>query len=370
MRTWKNIFELLFITLLCSCSTKYIHSSYSPRIVTSYNSFGSYNFAGKSFYIESAISSLLSNDPEFRQYAKYVKEVMQLYGATPTEDKLKADVCMLMDYAISDESYIANVPIPIWGPTGIESIQTNSRITGSAYGNAYAYGNSISGSVYGNLNRNTTTTVNHTYGITGVYTTQRKVEQYRRVMNLYAYDNKNRTGDVKMLWKANMQSDGYKNDLSHVFPFMTYALLGTVGSSSGGWKTETTYEDDYMFLVWKKGYLTQHNITPFPYCDSGRKSENMIIAFVELLSDEVIVVLRKDGYKKHYGISSQLVLEYNGKSVPVSHIDNYKLGSQIWKEHGSRYFRVHFPINVPYSAVINIMENKKNGHFWYGVRLK
>ena len=372
----RNDIVLLLVTALfcgsiCSCSSPVYLDANRTIIETEYNSFGNYNVAGKTFYIESSNNSISSSDLEFRQYAAYISESLILRNAIPTENKSNADLCILMDYAIADESYIANVPIPIWGQTGISSITTNSSTSGYATGSAYKSGDFIYGSAYGRANTNTTTNVNHSYGITGVYNAQRKVNLFRRALNVYAYDNKKRDSK-EMLWKVNLHSDGYKNDLSYIIPFMAYSFMTTVGRSSGGWKTFTTFENDYLFLIWKAGGWTAPTLTPLPRIDANMPDPNISIAFVERLQHETVVVLKKIGDVDNYSFGPEMYLECGDKKVKLSRIDNYQIGKKIRKEIGTRYFSLHFPIVLRASVPINIVEKEGNQirKYWYGIHLK
>lgn len=364
------LISVCFCGLYSSCSSPVNLDANRSMIVTNYNSFGNYNVEGKTFYIEPSSKTTNSSDPEFRQYAAYVSESLILRNAIPTENKSDADLCILMDYAIADESYIANIPIPIWGQTGISSITTNSSTSGYAIGSAYRNGDYIYGSAYGRANTKTTTNVNHSYGITGIYNARSKVNLFRRVLNIYAYDNKRRDSQI-MLWKVNLHSDGYRNDLSYIIPFMAYSFMAALGNSSGGWRPFTTFENDRLFNLWKIGGWSQSNITPLPKGDK-ECTNNVYVAYVERLRNETIIVLKKTGTIGCYSFSPEIYLEYGNQSTRISHIDNYKFGSKIKDEHGTRYFSLHFPIVIDSHAVINIVEKVKKGQgwYWYGVHLR
>lgn len=202
-----------------------INADYHAEI----SSFGDYDMSGKTFFILSGDSRISNNDLEFQYYRDIITQCMLRNKAIPTNNYDSADVCILLDYDITDESYVATRSIPIWGPTGISSITTTQTTTGnvsgygSSYGSASAYssGNSAygygSGSSYGNVSGSSTTRTtqnyNYNYGVTGYREKSYKIDIYRRVFNLYAYDNKIREGEPIMLWRTNVISDGYKNDL-------------------------------------------------------------------------------------------------------------------------------------------------------------
>jgi hypothetical protein len=375
-----NLFNLslllLSTTLFSGCGVTYWNlNSNTPQYVTSVNSFGNYNLIGKTFYIESGDNSVSSNDVEFREYAGHVTESLRLSGATETNDKKNADLCILVNYGISDESYVATIPIPVWGQTGISSIRTTSQTTGSAYGSAYGSGNTVYGSAqasaYGNSTTNTTTNVTPSYGITGYTSVDRKISQFRRVLNIYAYDNK-QPSNPTMLWKTNLVSDGSSSDLRKIVPIMAYCAWGRMGKSNGEWEKLSVYENSYHFKMYKDGQISKPFITSFPKCNSTNAENHMQIAFVMKYSDATIVTLQKTGCISWYSIAPTTYIEYNGQKLLVKSADNIKLGEKISGECGTRYINLRFPPIPANVTTINISEGDdvKNGWKWTGVKIK
>jgi hypothetical protein len=365
-----TLLMVVFLCLLNSCwTTTYLSNGYGDHMTTSVNSFGNYDVACKTFYIESGDKNVSSHDVEFKEYANYVAASLKLQGSTETNDKKNADMCILVNYGISDESYTETIPFPIWGQTGISSISTTSNTTGFAYGSASRIGNSVYGSVYGNSSTNTTTRVNPTYGVTGYTSVDRRVSMFCRFLNIYAYDNK-QTSDATMLWKTNLTSCGYLSNMRYILPYMAYAAWGNMGKSTGGNEEYTIFLEDYYFKCWKQGVLFNSNLTGFPHCASTNADKSMQIAIVEKLSTETIVVFRKSGCPGWYSISPLAHIEYKGQKYQVKSADGYKLGKKIFNECGTRYLRLHFQA-VPLNAkTINISEGTKNGLVWNGVSIK
>ncbi|MDR1562788.1 MAG: hypothetical protein LBS54_06880 [Dysgonamonadaceae bacterium] len=348
--------------------------------------------AEKTFYVESGDKNISSNDVEFREYAEYIKESLRLSGAEETYDKKGADMCILVNYGISDESYTETVPVPIWGQTGVSSIRTTSKTTGSASGSAHGsasrIGNSIYGSAYGSTSGSSTTTattnVTPSYGITGYTNVDRRVSLFRRVVNVYAYDNQ-QTSEPVMLWKTNLISEGSSIDLRRVVPYMAYIAWGRMGKSTGEMKEYKVYENDYFFLCWKQGMLTNRNITAYPiYRSSNAAHSNFDITIVEKTDDETIVVMRKDGcITTWYNILPSMCIECNGQQYYIHSVDHYTLGKKIYNECGIRYFRMHFPAIPSNVHNINIREDEvkpfikstrysinKKGFEWIGLLIK
>jgi hypothetical protein len=363
------VFVNVVFLLLSGCVPVTYLNKTTPQYTTSVSSFGNYNLVGKSFYIESGDINVSSTDVEFKEYAKYIANTLTLQGAKETTDKKHADMCILVNYSISDKSYTETVPIPIWGQTGISSISTKSNSYGTSFGSATKTGNSAYGSVQSNSTTKTTTRVNPTYGVTGYANVDRRVVQHCRILNIYSYDNK-QTREPIMLWKTNLLSNGTSSDFRNVLPYMVYSAWGKMGTSSGSAIDVTIMEEDYFFRCWKLGILNQSNVTSFPKINKTNVPSFIQIAIVAKANDETIIVLRKSGCPSWYGIASNTYIEHNGKKFFIESVDNYTLGEKIRKECGVRYFRLHFPPIPDNVQDINIKENVENGWEWNGVSLR
>jgi hypothetical protein len=339
-----SIVAIIGLLFFASCSfTTYLPSEYSSNhITTSINSFGNYNFFNKTFYIESGDENISSNDVEFKEYANYLANCLKFFrGAKEIEDKKNADICILINYGISDESYIEQVPIPIYGNKGISSISTRTR-----------------GSVK-------TTNVSYNTGITGYNNVNQRVDNYYRFLNIYGYDN----NSTNMLWKVNLSSSGSNNDLRYILPYMIYSASSSIGVSSEITQKRTIYNGNYFFKNWKNGKAFNDNYTEMPKYSSTNAIDNIKIASVEKLSTETIVVIYKYGCV-NWSISPKTYIEYNGQKYMIKNADDYELGKKIKKECGARYVRLHFQA-IPLNAKnINISEGTKKGLMWKDVSLK
>lgn len=369
----KNIVVVLVTLLMASCvNTTYL--SNGSKYVVSVNSWGNYDLKGKTFYIESGNERVLSTDLEFREYSDYLAEDLRLEGAIITTDKKNADMCILMNYSIADESYTETIPVPIYGRTGISSINTTSGTRGSAYGSAYSLGGFTLGSISGNSTTNTQTNVKYNYGVTGYHNVDRRVTQFARVVNVYAFDNKNTSSEPIMLWKTNLYSLGSSSDFRKVMPYIMYIGWEGLGNNTGGWNEYIVYENDYIFKCWKQKVLSNPYLTIAPEYEYTNASSQFKICFVEKLQNETIIGLRKTGCSQ-YKISPYTYIQYNGERVRVSYADNYELGSKIKQECGTRYFRLHFPVNLDDVKSFDFVEYKtaKEKDFdlrWRGIKTK
>ena len=119
-----------------------------------------------------------------------------------------------------------DVIVPVWGQTGISSSRTT--ITTSSSGR-------ISSQTYNTPN----------YGVVGSNVVRETDITYLRYLTISAYDVDfyKRTGDNKMIWLAELTSQGSKDDLRYIFPFMLVAAEPYIGRSSGQ-KVEVIIPDE------------------------------------------------------------------------------------------------------------------------------
>ena len=244
-------------------------------------SFGNYNMVGKTFYVISADPKVSNKDLEFQDYKDYITQCLILKGAILCENSDSADVCVLFDYGVVDKSYVANVAIPIWG------ITTTSR-----------YINTI---------------------VTGVLNSKEDIQDYRRVINLYAYDNKDRTSDPIMLWKTNISSFGSSRDMQEVLPYIAHAAIPYMGKQSNGIKIFqiSAYKIE-AFLIRNKYYLEGG-----PSLASKVKEENDLPLTVHSIlqndwSTTINIMARnKSGIFSYPKFKSQTYLVCNNQKYPI-----------------------------------------------------
>lgn len=168
------------------------------------SSFGDYDMSGKTFYILSGNANISNKDLEFIQYRDIIAQCMIRKHAIPTNDQDMADVCILMDYGITDKPN-----------ADTHSIMYSNRIY------------------------------------------SKNVPEFRRVVNLYAYDNQDRTNEPIMLWKIHIYSDGYTNDLQAVFPFLMESAVNNIGKSSNGQKVVIQENNIEVYLMKNRYYLNK-----------------------------------------------------------------------------------------------------------------
>ena len=280
-----------------------VANAYSGDIYESeVQSFGNYNMEGKTFYVISANPNVSNKDLEFLDYKDYITQCLILKNAIPCENSDSADVCILFDYGVVDKSYVANVAIPVWGITGSTLITTTSKYIGS--GVTFQSSNVVS-----SLNT----------GVTGILNRNEKIQDYRRVINLYAYDNKDRTSDPIMLWKTNISSSGSSRDMQEVLPYIAHAAIPYMGKQSNGIKIFqiSAYKIE-AFLIRNKYYLEGG-----PSLASKVKEENDLPLTVHSIFQDDwsttinIMARNKSGIFSYPKFKSQTYLVCNNQKYPI-----------------------------------------------------
>lgn len=368
------------LTLLAICFLENFATFAQSRYHVEVNSFGEYDMNGKTFVIIPSDENVNSTDLEFKEYSGYICRTLASTGAREVYNILDADVCILMHYEITNQSYTETVSVPVWGKTGISSITTNTYSTGnsntyadasvSAYGNS-AYG---SGSSYtsGNENTTSTTNVNYSYGISGYKNVQRHVENYLRVINLYAYDNKH-TDNPIILWKSNIMSEGTSNDIRKIIPYMSYvAMEGVNNNIHGNWYLETPHSS---FDVFNDMKIRGENVYVAPVVEYF-SNEYLKIVSIERKPNETVVTFFKPRKTDNVSFSSNAVLEYNGNKIKPIGSRNIRLGKRV-RNSKNMLFNVIFPTIPKTVNVINISEEEdlkiKNPHdrkYWKNIHLE
>lgn len=325
----------VFLISLLVLMSSHLFAYYSIDV----SSFGKYVIKGKTFYIVPGDNNISPKDLEFQQYTKYVASYIILLGGIETRDTLNADMCVFLNYGIGESKpLIQNHAIR--GNTGISSIRT----TTDYYGNKTSY-------------------VYHQKGVVGYYQTE--TEQYRRYIDIYAYDNHSLD---EMLWKTNIESTGWKNDLRSLFPFMMYASRYYLGRDSKGKQNININEneDTNILMSWiESGDFRSINTIGFPYVSTESetvKEKNLYIAAIQRNKNNTIVLFEylsntpvkfSDGFALAQGSGYEEL-----KPIKASIDLKKKVNKNI------RYFIIQFgPIESDKISIVDF----KNKIYWFGV---
>ena len=337
---------LFTLALLCLASSLLAAS----KITVKTNAFGTYDFAGKHFYIIPASPDINPKDAEFKDYANHVASMFRYVGAIEVSDPEMAEVCVLIDYLITNESYIERIPVPIRKAVGSVTsthISTDKQQGSQSYdsqvntksiksktheGNSYAHGDYLA-------------TVAHRqiYETVGYKTEEREVNGYRRILNVYAYDNVDNDGDPDMLWKCNMMSFGSRSNLNSIIPAMTYINLFSPGKRITN--HESWVNDEYGWALYEaySNVMKDYSHAHFPGKFVG---DNATVYFAAKNRDALTVTVRQAGPGKRI-VTENTYVEINGEQYPISSVNHIKMNRTVRvSKDDNVYFTMTF-LGVP-----------------------
>lgn len=343
--------NLLFLTvaLFFGISTAYSQDRYEVLV----DSYGEYNMSGKTYALIPSSDRIDSNDLEFKEFSTYIKKILAAAGAREAIVPSIADLSIIMHYEITDKSYVERVSVPIFGNTGVKSVETTTTTNGSTV--------------------KSTTNVTPTRGIVGYREVVRDVENFLRVINLYAYENKV-TDKPVMLWKTCITSDGYKNNLRDVFPAMSYIALDRIAVST---KVDQWLKgSNTSFQLFTNLKINGDNVFTAPTIDFFNADEKLRIVAVERKPNETIVTFCKLRDLPSVSISSKMYLEFdNNKVYPVS-AQNIKFDKVVKGDNTIHLFSIHYPAIPKNVTLINISEEAdekikqvQKRKYWKGIHL-
>ena len=368
-----NVIFITIVTVICllftSCARTFYPSG-NAYLVSDIDSYGNYNLKGKTFVIASGMDGINEKDLEFREYADATAKALIRKGAIKATSSNNADLLVLLQYGISDpQTYQENIPVPIFGITGISSAttttNTKSNTYGSAHGSAYSSGGTTYGNVYGSstTNKNTTSTTNYNYnyGVTGVYNRTVNRTIFYRYCNLYAFDNKTKSDNV--LWKTNIGSAGSSGDLRSVLPYMLYTGMDYFGYNTGKRVTLCTKDNNSINILRE----TKLEASPyFVYAPQYSSNSNYItVTEVGFYSNATRVYFRVIGFNGMWlRCSKKTTMTINGKEYPITGCSAiYKPDKLLFQANGQIYdFYMDFPaVNRNSVKSMKITEPEKDG---------
>ena len=322
----KRIFSTLTLLCLATCILA------ATKIYVTTNSFGTYDFKGKHFYVIPGSPAIDPKDAEYKDYANHVASMLRCVGAIEVSDPTTAELCVLIDYCITDHSYIERIPVPIRKAVG--SV-TSTRIHSDKTQGSQSYDGQVntksvqskthSGNSYTTGDYAAVVSHKQIYETVGYKTEEHKIDGYRRILNVYVYDNVDNDGDPDMVWKCNMMSDGSRNNLNSIVPVMTYLNILSPGKKItekqswvnvdygwGGYEAYTTVMKNYAHA-----HFLMKNLEPYTWAYYVTKDHNKLTIYVSQGGPSKRVVT-KDTY-----------LVADGVNYPVTSIDHIKPGKKV-----------------------------------------
>lgn len=330
----KSLLSMLFLAFSICISAQ-------SRYVIDGEGFGNYNLKNKTFFLAPADSDVNINDIEFQTYASYVTAILEFEGAVKAKDIENADLCILFRYDITDKTHVETIPVPIRGIVGSTSrtytnTSTNKNTYGSIYGNAY--------------NSSTTTYTTPTYGTVGYSSVDQTVEDYLRVLDIYAYDNNN-VDNPTMLWKANLRSIGSSNSLLKVFPMLCLSAANQ-GLGKKMSYSVAVYED----AEWAQLFLNavDNNDTVNIY----RKdlSSGVRLRYI-CREDNRLTIIYSFSENASVELPKTIHVEADGQKYPLIGVNNGKITKRVRAPHNDvKYHMLHFQAVPEKCHTISICE--------------
>ena len=324
---------LLAFLFLCLASSLFAANPNSKIYVTT-NAFGSYDFACKHFYVIPGSPEIDPKDAEYKDYAQHVASMMRCKGAIEVTDPTIAELCVLLDYCVTDHTYIERIPVPIRMQVGSVThahVYTDQRQGSQSYDgrvdtksikSTTHSGNSYSSGSYDAMVAN-----RKIYETVGYKTEEHEINGFRRILNVYVYDNIDDDGDPDMLWKCNMRSDGSRNSLSSIVPVMTYLNIMSPGkriTEKQSWVNIDYGWDSY------EAYANVMKNYAYAYFPMQRLEQdtNTWAYFVTKKNGRLVLYVCQGGPGKRT-VTMDACLVADGVSYPVTTINHIKPGRKV-----------------------------------------
>jgi len=165
-------------------------------------------------------ANIQKNDLRNLELESYIKRSLLLKGYTFTDNERDANIVVFYEYGVSDPRVYTYERIePIWGVTGIaSSVTTTARQRNPNTGRSLTLQYTYNTPSYGQIGERIVTE-SHT--------------RYLCWANLSAYDADyyRRTGEDKMLWLTEIQSENQSDNLRVILPYMIAAAKEHIGQN-------------------------------------------------------------------------------------------------------------------------------------------
>lgn len=234
-----KIFSLMCILALCGCST--LSNFGRPRFNIAVDSLAASGADSKKTYLLlPGNQGVTAADLQFKEYAEYLKRVLNKRGYIYTESKDEADVAIYLAYGMGDpQTHQYSYDLPIWGRTGYYASRTNVAET----------------TVDGKTTYRAYTTYIPSYGYIGYNSYIDTVTTYMRFAVITAYDYSQFKKDETevQLWKTTINSTGTTDDLRRIFPILMAASIPYLATDTGRKVYLTVYENDPVVQEIKGG---------------------------------------------------------------------------------------------------------------------
>jgi len=212
-----------------------------PRFEVQLSGRSSPSTTAQKYLILPAEKGISLDDLEFSEYAKYVDYALSKAGFQKASSPDDATVVVFLSYGIGNpEEHQYSIRLPVYGQTGVSSSTTTGTVNTNGNGGTDTPQPQFVGPAPG------TTTYTPSYGITGYQNVSGTYVTYFRYIALSAVDlvQYRENQQVVEVWRMEISSTGYSNDLRRVFPVMIAASENYLGTNTGQALSRTLTEDD------------------------------------------------------------------------------------------------------------------------------
>ncbi|MDR1182703.1 MAG: hypothetical protein LBL13_12060 [Bacteroidales bacterium] len=263
-----------------------------------------------------------------------MKKALRQKGYTFTSNSNEANIVIFYEYGISEpKEYTYQRIVPVWGQTGIASSTTTQRKN-----------------TWGETTYKTTNTPS--YGQVGGTAITETDIKYMGWANITAYDADfyRQTGEDKMLWLTEITSEGWRDDLRIVFPYMMAASKEYIEQSSGHKITVKIDSEDKRWHKFNETLMTVIVKKPA----SKRELPSMTVhqdvykdgqLFIKAGTPVDLKVQKK--ISRHYTAFSGTI-SVNGGSVLIRPIDNKYSIYSSWFRYSFKYDKDSLLLDMVY----------------------
>ncbi|NLA73988.1 MAG: hypothetical protein GX846_00650 [Deltaproteobacteria bacterium] len=225
-----KLLSLLCILALCGCAS--LSNFGRHRFNISIDSLAAPGAVSKKIYLLlPGNQGVTAADLQFKEYAEYLKRVLDKRGYVYTESKDEANVAIYLAYGMGDpQTHQYSYDLPVWGRTGYYASRTRVAETTDD----------------GKTSYRTYTAYTPAYGYIGYSSRIDSVTTYMRfaVITAYDYDQFKKDEAEVQLWKTTINSTGTTDDLRRIFPILMAASLPYLATDTGEKVYVAMYETD------------------------------------------------------------------------------------------------------------------------------
>jgi hypothetical protein len=176
---------------------------------------------GKNYILLSGMKDINNTDLQFKEFSTHVIKILNKKGYKNVEKIDNSQLIIFMKYGIGDpSSHVFSYSVPVYGQVGGGTSTFSGNVYGSR-GSSTTFGGTV--------------TTLPTYGQVGSTTVVDSGVEYLRFLILESYDTDKykKNGELVQVWKTNITSRGWMEDLRRIIPVMVVGSEDYIGTNTG-----------------------------------------------------------------------------------------------------------------------------------------